>query len=198
MGACGGVVVENQVDRLVGRHFAFDGIEKADEFLMPVALHAAADDLALKDIEGGKQGGGAVALVIVGHRGAAPFFHRQTGLGSVERLDLALLVDAEDHGMGRRIDVEANDRLEFVGKFGSLEILNARTRCGWSPCPFHMRRTEDGLIPTTLAIAGAVRWVASCGGAWLVSAMTRSTVSAGSGGMREGRVLSWVSPSTPS
>jgi len=26
---------------------------------MPVALHAAADDLALKDIEGGKQGGGA-------------------------------------------------------------------------------------------------------------------------------------------
>src|SRR6516225_12487703 len=60
-----------------------------------------------------------------------------------------------------------------------------------------MRRTEDGLIPTVLAIAGALPWVASWGGAWLVSATTRSTVSAGSGGMREGRVLSRVNPSTP-
>src|SRR5260370_38028333 len=61
-----------------------------------------------------------------------------------------------------------------------------------------MRRTEDGLIPTALAIAGALQWVASWGGAWLVSATTRSTVSAGSGGMREGRVLSRVNPSIPS
>jgi hypothetical protein len=83
-------------------------------------------------------------------------------------------------------------------KLGSLEILNARTRCGWSPCPFHIRRTEEALIPIALAIAGAVQWVASCCGAQLVSAMTRSTVSAGSGGMREGPVLSRVSPSTPS
>ena len=41
----------------------FDGIEKMKEFLMTVALHTAADDLALKDIESSKQGGGAVALV---------------------------------------------------------------------------------------------------------------------------------------
>src|SRR4029077_8291096 len=61
-----------------------------------------------------------------------------------------------------------------------------------------MRRTEDGLIPTVLAIAGALQWVASWGGAWLVSATTRSTVSAGSGGRREGRVLSRVNPSIPS
>src|SRR5262249_47773389 len=61
-----------------------------------------------------------------------------------------------------------------------------------------MRRTEDGLIPTVLAIAGALQWVASWGGAWLVSATTRSTVSVGSGGMREGRVLSRVNPSIPS
>src|SRR5439155_5885720 len=61
-----------------------------------------------------------------------------------------------------------------------------------------MRRTEEGLIPTALAIAGAVQWVASCGGVWLVSATTRSTVSAGSGAIREGRVLSRVSPSNPS
>ena len=61
-----------------------------------------------------------------------------------------------------------------------------------------MRCTEDGLIPAALAIAGAVQWVASCGGRLLVSATTRSTVAAGSGGMREGRVLSRVNPATPS
>src|SRR5207302_11025558 len=83
-----------------GRHFAFDGIEKADELLMSVALHTAPDDLAFQDIEGGEQSGGAVALVIVGHGGAAPLLHWQPGLSAVERLDLAFLVDAEDHGMG--------------------------------------------------------------------------------------------------
>ena len=92
----GGVVVENHVDRFGGRHLVLDGIEKADEFLMPVALHAAPDDLAFEDIEGGKPGGGAVSFLVMGHRGAAPLFHRQPGLGAVERLNLAFLVDAED------------------------------------------------------------------------------------------------------
>ena len=54
---CVSIVVEDHMDRLVGRHLALDGIEKADEFLVPVALHAAADDLALEDIECGEQGG---------------------------------------------------------------------------------------------------------------------------------------------
>src|SRR5262249_55070460 len=63
---------------------------------------------------------------------------------------------------------------------------------------FQMRRTEVGLIATALAIAGVLQWVASCGGAWLVSATTRSTVSAGSGGMGEGRGLSRGNRSIPS
>src|SRR5215813_6377296 len=48
----GGVVVEHHVDRFVGRHLTFDGIEKPDELLMPVALHTAPDDLALENVEG--------------------------------------------------------------------------------------------------------------------------------------------------
>jgi hypothetical protein len=45
------------MDRLVGRHLALDGVEKADKFLMAMALHAAPDDLAFEDVEGGEQGG---------------------------------------------------------------------------------------------------------------------------------------------
>ena len=58
----GGVVVENGMDRLVGRDLAFDGIEKADEFEVAVALHAAANDGAVEHAEGREQGGGTVPL----------------------------------------------------------------------------------------------------------------------------------------
>src|SRR6188472_4629962 len=37
----GGVVVEDDVDDLAGRDLCLDGVEEADEFLVPVALHAA-------------------------------------------------------------------------------------------------------------------------------------------------------------
>ncbi len=96
----GGVVVEDGVDGLAGRDLALDGVQEADELLMAVALHAAADDLALKHIEGGEQGGRAVALVIMGHGPGSPLLEGQAGLGAVQGLDLRLLIDAEDDGVG--------------------------------------------------------------------------------------------------
>ena len=61
-----------------------------------------------------------------------------------------------------------------------------------------MRRTALALMPTACAIISAVQWVVSPGGSSSVSATTRSATSGPSGGMREGRVLSRNSPSTPS
>ena len=60
---------------------------------MPVLWHAAADHLAFEDVQRGEQRRRAVALVIVRHRAALAGLQRQAGLGAVERLDLALLVD---------------------------------------------------------------------------------------------------------
>ena len=91
------------------RHLRLDGVEEADELLVAMALHVAADDGAVEDVEGGEQRRGAVALVVVGHRPGAARLHRQTRLGAVECLDLALLVDREDDGVGGRIDVETDD-----------------------------------------------------------------------------------------
>jgi hypothetical protein len=54
-----------------------------------MALHALANNLALKDIERREQGGDAMALVIVGYGAGAPLLHRQTRLGAVKGLDLA-------------------------------------------------------------------------------------------------------------
>ena len=62
------VIVEDDVDELPGWDFCFDGIEEANELLMTVPLHAAADDRAFEDVQGREQGRCAVALVVVGHR----------------------------------------------------------------------------------------------------------------------------------
>src|SRR5512132_748421 len=81
---------------------------------------------------------------------------------------------------------------------GSVESLKERTRWGCSLCARQMRCTEETLIPVALAIAAAVQWVAWCGGSVAVSAITRSMIVCCKGGIRDGRVLSRRSPSTPS
>jgi hypothetical protein len=81
----GGVVVEDEVNDLADRHLGLDGIEEADELLMPVALHAAADHHAFQDVQRREQRGGAVALVVMGQGAGAALLHGQAGLGAVER-----------------------------------------------------------------------------------------------------------------
>jgi hypothetical protein len=88
-----GVIVENDVNSFAGRHLCLDGIEEADELLMAVALHVAADDGAIEHVERGEQGRGAVSLVIVRHRAGAALLQGQAGQGAVERLDLGLFVE---------------------------------------------------------------------------------------------------------
>jgi len=99
--------------------------------------------------------------------------------------------------MSRRIDVETDDILQLVGEFGIIGDLEASHPMRLQPLPRPDRHTEEELTPTALASAGAVQWVVACGGDWLVSATTRSTVAVASGGMRDGRVLSRINPATP-
>ena len=50
----GGIVVENDVDRLASRDVALDGIEEANEFEVTVTLHAAADHRPVEHAERGE------------------------------------------------------------------------------------------------------------------------------------------------
>src|ERR1700704_6449800 len=52
----GGVVVEDDVDHLAGRHLGLDRVQEAHELLMAVALHVAADDGPVEDVERSEQG----------------------------------------------------------------------------------------------------------------------------------------------
>src|SRR5450756_1545990 len=139
----GCVVVDDSVDRLLDRDLRLDGIEEADELLVPVALHVAADDGTVEDVESSEQRGGTVAFVVVGHRSSTARLHRQTGLGAVERLDLALLINREDDGMGWWIDIEAYNIAQLVDKLrvgGELELFH--------PVRLKAVRTPDALDGT--------------------------------------------------
>lgn len=56
------VVVDDQMQRQLGWCCRIDALQEADEFLMPVARHTVADDLAIEHAERGKQRGGALRL----------------------------------------------------------------------------------------------------------------------------------------
>ena len=51
-----GVVVDHRLDLLAGRNVALDGLEEADELLVPMALHAASDDIAVEHVESRENG----------------------------------------------------------------------------------------------------------------------------------------------
>jgi len=81
---------------------------------VPMARHARPDHLSVQHVERRKQGRGAVALIVVRDSAGAALLHGQAGLGPVERLDLALLVDAKDHCLVGRIEVEP-DHVSHLG-----------------------------------------------------------------------------------
>ena len=90
-------IVHHDVDVEIGGDILLDHVEEAAEIGGTVAWHAFADDRADLDVECGERGCRAVPLVVVDAALGLPGPHRQDRLGAVERLDLALLIDAQHH-----------------------------------------------------------------------------------------------------
>lgn len=112
----GSVIIHDQVQVQFGRRFGVDLLQEADEFLMPVAREAIADHFPIKHAEGGKQGGCAIAFVIVCHRPATPLLDRQSWLRPIKSLDLAFLIDRQDQGLVGWIEVEADNIRQLFEK----------------------------------------------------------------------------------
>ena len=122
------VVVENDVDVELGRDGPLDLTEESQEFLMPMARHAFVEDLASGHVQSSEEGRGTVTFVVMRHRSSTPFLQGQARLGAVQGLDLALLVESEDHGPLRGVDVEAHhitELLDELGIRGQLEVVDA-------------------------------------------------------------------------
>src|ERR1700689_2275270 len=105
-GLVGGVVVADQVQVQAGGGGGVDGLEELQELLVPVLAVVGGDDLAGGDVERGEQAGRAVADVVVAAPGRRSRQDRQAGGGAVNRLDLGLLIHAQDRGVLGRVHVQ--------------------------------------------------------------------------------------------
>src|ERR1700694_5215891 len=138
----GGVVVQDQVDRQVFGHLAVDGLEELQPLLMPVARHALPDHRAGQHVQSSEQGGGAVPLVVVGHRLAPPLDHRQRRLRAVQCLHRGLLVRAQHDRLLRRGHVQPDDIDQFLLETRVVGQLERRHPMRFEPprMPYQLHR----------------------------------------------------------
>jgi hypothetical protein len=104
---------------------------------------ALREHLARGDVESRKQGGGPVSNIVVRNLFDVAQFQREERLRSIQRLDLALLVDAQDHPVVGWVERERTMSRTFSTKTGSVEILKCFWRWGWRPKAFQRRWTVD-------------------------------------------------------
>lgn len=117
----GRVVVDDQMQRQLGRSLAVDLLQEGEPFGMRVLRRGRAEDLSVEVIQGGEQRDRAMADVVVGPSADMADAQRQVRLGPFQRLALALLVAAEHQRLVRRVEIEA----DHVPELG-LEVRVAR------------------------------------------------------------------------
>src|SRR5262249_20935000 len=124
----GGVVVDDEVDVELGWHVGLDVTQEGEELLMTMAGVALSDDRAIEHVEGGEQGGRAMAPVVVGDAVDIADAHGKHGLGAFEGLDLALLIDAKHHGLVGRIKIKPDHIAQLLDEEGiGRELKTAST-----------------------------------------------------------------------
>ena len=109
-------------------------LEETEELLVAVPVLAEPGHLPGGDFQGGEQGGGAMADVVVAALLVVARLHRKHFLGAVQRLNLGLLIDAQHDRVGRRVQIQAYN----VGDLGlQFRVGGERERVGlpWpDPC----------------------------------------------------------------
>jgi len=124
----GAVVVADQVDLEVLGDLGVDLGQELLELGCPVTPVQAGDHGVGCGVEGGEQGGGAVADVVVSASLWHPGHHRERRLGALQGLDLRFLVHAEHDCSLGGVEVEPDDVVELVDEqrvVGELEVINS-------------------------------------------------------------------------
>ncbi len=122
-----------------------DPAQKIDELDVGVLwVEGVRTESAREDLEGGEQGGGAVALIVVGLLQRVRRGQRLVRAGAGQGLDLGFLIDAHHHGIFRRGHVQAHHVPELGlqgGVGGELERLDpVRLNFPTPPDPGHGRK----------------------------------------------------------
>ena len=145
-------------------------LQELGELVVAVPGLALANHRSGLHVECRKQGGSAVALIIMGHRPAFPRLHRQAGLAPVQCLDLAFLVDGKHDGLLRRVQVQAHHVAQLVGKQRVVRHLEAPHLMGFQfvlpPDAMHRHPGNADLLrhrPAT-PLRGGNRFAGQCQG----------------------------------
>jgi hypothetical protein len=191
------VVVENEMNGLTARRPLIDGVQKRDELGMGVARLTPLDHVPLEDIQRRKEGGRPVPLIVMrlAHRHPRP--QRQDRLGAIQRLNLALLIDAQHQGLRRRVQIEADNVPQFAHEFRIAAELKVSTRWGCRLCACQIRCTVAGLTRWRLANERTLQCVASGGVVCSVAFTIASTFAGPMRFLRPGRGASRNRPATP-
>lgn len=89
------IVVHHPVKFDFAWKFLVQSFDKFEELLVAMAGVALADHFALRYLQGRKEGGRAMALVIVRHGSTAALLKRKARLRAIQGLDLTLLIHTE-------------------------------------------------------------------------------------------------------
>lgn len=138
----GGIVIANQVKLPIRRDGVVDQAEKLEPLTVPMTLLAQAKDFVDR-IQRGKQSGGAVAFLVVRHARDPSAFRRQAGLGTIQSLNLALLVDAQHQRVHQRVEFQTDDVFQFLYErriVAALEDLHAMRFQSFNPWARQMPR----------------------------------------------------------
>ena len=176
-GLVAGGVVEHEVHFQVRRARRRRSLEELQELDRAVALVQRADHLARLDVQRGVEAGGAVALVVVGRALGRAGQHRQGRRGPIQRLDLALLVDASTTALSGGFRYRPQMSWTFSMNSGSLESFQVSWRCGCSPNARQIRITASGVTPSGPPSTAWTSASRPCGLLSSVVITTRSTSS---------------------
>jgi hypothetical protein len=145
-----GVVVDDQVDVKLGRNVGLDVFQKVEIFLMPMTLFALGKDLARSDVQSREEGQGPVADIVVSDPLHVAQSHGQNRLSPVQDLNLAFLIDTENHGIFRGVQIEADDVSDFFdekGVGGDLKVaLPVRLQAEGLPDSLDRRSRNGGFL----------------------------------------------------
>lgn len=114
----GGIVVDDQMNIQILRDVSVNMLKEVEILLVTMPLLALAEDLARSDIQRGKECHGPVPDIVVGHTLHVAQSHGQNGLSPVQGLNLAFLIDTEDQGIFRRIQIQADDIPDLLDEKG--------------------------------------------------------------------------------
>jgi hypothetical protein len=156
------VVVQHEVHVELPGHARVDVLEEAEELLMAVALLALREHLAGADVERGEERRRAVPDVAVRDALDVAEPQRDRRLRALERLDLALLVHAQDERLVGLRYSPAMSRT-FSKDSGSVERLKRRVRCGCTPKSAEYRATVLLAMPVCAATTRTLQWVPAFG-----------------------------------